>query len=76
MLISKFFSRNHPPVTLKINDHQSLQNSGLKSSNPTKIIVHGFQSSIKEDVFVVNKNGTSLFKSVSRTNNFKIIDNL
>ncbi|KAJ3661871.1 hypothetical protein Zmor_006249 [Zophobas morio] len=46
----------HPPHRIKINDMISLKKSGFNTSNPTKIIIHGFQSSIKEDVFVANKN--------------------
>ncbi|XP_063931192.1 phospholipase A1 member A-like [Zophobas morio] len=50
------FTRQHPPHRIKINDMISLKKSGFNTSNPTKIIIHGFQSSIKEDVFVANKN--------------------
>ena len=48
----------------------SLKKSGFNTSNPTKIIIHGFQSSIKEDVFVANKNG-SMSTSKKLEANFK-----
>ncbi|RZB41610.1 phospholipase A1 member A, partial [Asbolus verrucosus] len=46
----------HSPFILRINDTSGHKNSGFNASNPTKIIIHGFQSGIKEDIFVVNKN--------------------
>ncbi|KAJ8942723.1 hypothetical protein NQ318_017022 [Aromia moschata] len=39
------------------DDSYNFVNSGFNASNPTKIIIHGYLSSIKEDVFVLNKNG-------------------
>ncbi|EFA00197.1 phospholipase A1 member A [Tribolium castaneum] len=50
------FTRSHPPFNLRINDFNGFKKSGFNFSNPVKIIIHGFQSSIEEDIFVVNKN--------------------
>jgi hypothetical protein len=54
------YFRYYPSFNLKIGDSSGYKKSGYNISHPTKIIIHGFQSSIKEDIFIVNKNGTYL----------------
>ncbi|CAH1372775.1 unnamed protein product [Tenebrio molitor] len=50
------YFRYYPSFNLKIGDSSGYKKSGYNISHPTKIIIHGFQSSIKEDIFIVNKN--------------------
>ncbi|KAK4872645.1 hypothetical protein RN001_014674 [Aquatica leii] len=50
------FTRNNPPYNLKMNAHENFVSSYFNYSRPTKIIIHGFISSIKETVFQMSKN--------------------
>lgn len=49
------FTRNNPFYNLKLNVHENFINSTFNFSNPTKIIIHGFLSSTKEDVFILHR---------------------
>ncbi|CAH1098562.1 unnamed protein product [Psylliodes chrysocephalus] len=47
------FTRHKSPINLKIGNEELFKQSGFNTSNPTKIIIHGFTSSIKQDVFTI-----------------------
>ncbi|XP_056641054.1 phospholipase A1 member A-like [Diorhabda sublineata] len=49
------FTKNNSAVNLKIGDDDKLKHSGLNVTNPTKIIIHGFTSSVKDVVFTLLK---------------------
>lgn len=55
-LIVAFF-RENAPYGLDPQFNKSLNESAFNFKNPTKIITHGFMSSIKYDVFMLIKNG-------------------
>ncbi|CAH0548006.1 unnamed protein product [Brassicogethes aeneus] len=54
------FLRNNTVQNLIIGDSDGLNNSGFNTSYPTKIITHGFKSSIEEEVFQIIKNGVEI----------------
>ncbi|XP_066148571.1 pancreatic lipase-related protein 2-like isoform X1 [Euwallacea fornicatus] len=47
------FTSYNLPIMLEPNNNSTLNSSGFDFGNPTKIITHGFMSSIKNDVFKV-----------------------
>ncbi|XP_050298571.1 phospholipase A1 member A-like isoform X2 [Anthonomus grandis grandis] len=49
------FPRNSTPYLLRYENQEALNNSEFDPSNPTKIITHGFMSSIKNDVVTLIK---------------------
>ncbi|KAB0792523.1 hypothetical protein PPYR_14482 [Photinus pyralis] len=49
------FTRDGLPYNLKLDAHENFVKSNFNYSNPTKIIIHGFISSIRETVFQINK---------------------
>ncbi|KAK5640091.1 hypothetical protein RI129_010902 [Pyrocoelia pectoralis] len=49
------FTRDSPPYNLKLGEHENFIKSNFNYSHPTKIIIHGFISSIREIVFQINK---------------------
>ncbi|CAH1098563.1 unnamed protein product [Psylliodes chrysocephalus] len=51
------FTRHKSPINLKIGNEELFKQSGFNTSNPTKIIIHGFTSSIKQDVFTIIRDG-------------------
>ncbi|KAF5292905.1 hypothetical protein FQR65_LT11157 [Abscondita terminalis] len=61
------FTRDNPHYNLKMNAHENFISSNFNFSHPTKIIIHGFISSIKETVFQINKN------AYLETGNFNVI---
>lgn len=60
------FFRNSSPQNLKIGDVKGLKNSAFNASNPLKMIIHGYTSSIKEEIFTVNKNGKYIYSVYSK----------
>ncbi|XP_060520066.1 phospholipase A1 member A-like isoform X2 [Cylas formicarius] len=52
------FTRNNSPCHLRFGDHQTLNTSGFSGNRETKIITHGFLSSIENDVFVMSRDDT------------------
>ncbi|XP_017777589.1 PREDICTED: phospholipase A1 member A-like [Nicrophorus vespilloides] len=50
------FVNGQKPYNLKIGDFRGFEDSGFNTSLPTKIITHGFMSSIREEIFVMMKN--------------------
>ncbi|KAF5272691.1 hypothetical protein FQA39_LY07718 [Lamprigera yunnana] len=50
------FTRGNKFYNLKLSHHENFVDSPFNVSHPTKIIIHGFMSSLKETVFQLNKN--------------------
>ncbi|CAG9838755.1 unnamed protein product [Diabrotica balteata] len=46
------YTRDNPPANLKVGDENKFKNSGFNKTNPTKIIIHGFTSSIRDIMFM------------------------
>lgn len=38
-------------------DYKGFENSEFNKNNPIKIIIHGYLSSVNDEVFYLNKNG-------------------
>ncbi|CAH1179096.1 unnamed protein product [Phaedon cochleariae] len=49
------FTRNSSPYNIRIGNIDDLRNSGFNISHSVKILIHGYQSSIKEAIFVITK---------------------
>lgn len=47
--------RDQEPFNIKLNDFKSFNDSGFDVERPTKIIIHGFLSGIREQVFTMTK---------------------
>ncbi|XP_045470697.1 pancreatic lipase-related protein 2-like [Harmonia axyridis] len=47
--------RNSSPFNLRLHDQNKFDKSKFNITAPTKIIIHGFMSSIKQEVFTLNK---------------------
>ncbi|XP_044751612.1 inactive pancreatic lipase-related protein 1-like isoform X2 [Coccinella septempunctata] len=49
------YKRNSSPFNLVLHDQTKFDESRFNKSSPTKIIIHGFLSGIREEVFTLNK---------------------
>ncbi|XP_028147347.1 endothelial lipase-like isoform X2 [Diabrotica virgifera virgifera] len=51
------YTRDNPPANLKVGDETAFKNSGFNKTSSTKIIIHGFTSSIRDIMFMKLKKG-------------------
>lgn len=49
------FTNGNKGFNLKVGDYQGFENSGFNITLPTKIIIHGYLSSIRDEVFYLMK---------------------